>query len=59
MRKPKTHFEQVPVEIVRKIVEQKLEQEKISRASAPADEKGLEDGLLEAAPVIRLKGERS
>jgi hypothetical protein len=30
MRKPKTHFEQVPIEIVKKIVEQQVEREELA-----------------------------
>jgi hypothetical protein len=43
MRKPKTHFEQVPLEIVRKIVKEELERE--SDSDGEIDEETLEKGF--------------
>ena len=45
MRKLKTHFEQVPLEMVRKIVEQQMELEKIASLARADHEKKLEEVL--------------
>jgi hypothetical protein len=43
MRKLKTHFEQVPLEMVRKIVEQQMELEKIASLARADHEKKFEE----------------
>lgn len=47
MLEPKTHFEQVPIEVVRKIVEEQIRRE-ITTEQDRGIKKTLEDGLLEA-----------
>ena len=53
MRKLKTHFKQVPLEIVRKIVEQQTAEEKLSVAPVADDRKELEENGFEATTVAR------
>jgi hypothetical protein len=51
MIKRKTHFEQVPLEIVKKIVEQQTEQEDIAVLPTTARKKKLKTNPMEASMV--------
>jgi hypothetical protein len=53
MLKLKTHFAQVPLEIVRKIVEQQMELEKIASLPRADNKKKLEEIPLEPITAIR------
>jgi len=46
MLEPKTHFEQVPLEIVRKIVEEQVRREKATEQDEGTKKKTLEEDLL-------------
>jgi len=48
MLEPKTHFEQVPLEIVRMIVEEQIQSEKAAKQNQSTNKKTLEEELLEA-----------
>jgi len=48
MLEPRTHFEQVPLEIVRKIVEEQIQREKTAKQNQSTNKKTLEEELLEA-----------
>jgi hypothetical protein len=48
MLEPKTHFEQVPMEVVRKIVEEQMRREITTEQDRGIKKKMLEDDLLEA-----------
>lgn len=48
MLEPKTHFAQVPLEIVRKIVEEQIRLEKATEQDQNTKKKPLEEELLEA-----------
>jgi hypothetical protein len=53
MRKLKTHFEQVPLEMVRTIVREQIEREKMAAVPLKTDAKKLEENPLEVIPVVR------
>jgi hypothetical protein len=48
MLEPRTHFEQVPLEIVRKIVEEQMRREKAAEKDLSTNKKSLDEELLEA-----------
>ena len=48
MLEPKTHFEEVPLEIVRKIVEEQIRQETTANGAQGTKKKTLEEELLKA-----------
>lgn len=48
MLEPRTHFEQVPLEIVRKILEEQIRREKVAQQDQSTKKKTLEEELLEA-----------
>lgn len=48
MLEPKTHFEQVSLETVRKIVEEQIRRETTARQAQGTKKKTLEEELLEA-----------
>jgi hypothetical protein len=48
MLEPKTHFEQVPLEIVRKILEEQIRREATATQAQGIKKKTLEEELLEA-----------
>lgn len=48
MLESRTHFEQVSLEIVRKIVEEQIQREKLAKKNQSTDKKTLEEELLEA-----------
>jgi hypothetical protein len=49
MPRPKTHFEQVPLELVKKIVEEKIQAEKNGKRSKPGKPKKRERDLFGAS----------
>ncbi|HEV1993969.1 MAG TPA: hypothetical protein VGR03_06545 [Candidatus Acidoferrum sp.] len=51
MLKLKTHFEQVPLEMVKQIVEKELQREMASEQARGTKKKKLEEDLLEASTV--------
>jgi|HubBroStandDraft_2_1064218.scaffolds.fasta_scaffold357472_3 exonuclease VII small subunit len=53
MLKPKMHFEQVPLETVRKILERPIEQEKAAVLRLAGGEKKLEQNVEETVTVVR------
>jgi hypothetical protein len=53
MIKPKTYFKQVPLKLVKKIVEQQDEQEEVAVLPTRAGKKKLKVNLVEALAVIR------
>jgi len=53
MFKPKMHFEQIPIETVRKIMERQIEEEKAALLRLAADGRKLEGNSEEANRVIR------
>jgi hypothetical protein len=53
MLQPKTHFEQVPLEIVRKIVEEQIQREAMTEQTQGTKKKTLEEDLLAYRPVLR------
>jgi hypothetical protein len=46
MLEPKTHFEQVPLEIVRKILEEQIRQETTNKQAQGAKKKTFDEDLL-------------
>jgi len=52
MLKPKMHFEQIPIETVRKIMERQIEEEKTAVLRSAADRKKLEDNAEPPIAVI-------
>ena len=48
MLQPKTHFEQVPIEVVRKIVEEQIRREIETEQDQGIKKKTLEEDLLDA-----------
>jgi hypothetical protein len=48
MLEPKTHFEQVPLEIVRKIVEEQIRRETSAKQNQSPGKKTVEEEFLEA-----------
>jgi hypothetical protein len=48
MLEPRTHFEQVPLEIVRKIVEEQIQRQKAVKQDQNIEKKTLEEELLKA-----------
>jgi hypothetical protein len=46
MRRPKTHFEQVPLEVVREIVEEQIRRETIKEPDQGTTDKTLENDLF-------------
>jgi hypothetical protein len=53
MRKPKIHFEQVPIATVRKIVERQIEWEKMAALPVAAGKEDPEEHAEEATTVTR------
>jgi hypothetical protein len=51
MLKLKTHFEQVPLEMVKQIVEKELQREMATEQARGIKKKKLEEDLLEASTV--------
>jgi hypothetical protein len=51
MLKLKTHFEQVPLEVVRKIVEEEVQEEKTTGQARGTKKKKLQEDLLGASAV--------
>ena len=45
----RTHFAQVPIEVVQKIVEEQMQEEATSEAKKPFDDETLSEGVQEAA----------
>ena len=56
MLKVKTHFEQVPLEIVKKIVEKEVKQEKTAEPAPATRKNELEEDSLEARTVRECAG---
>lgn len=52
MLKSKTYFEQVPLKVVKKILQQQDTQEKIAPLPGDTDENDLEDQSIETRKVI-------
>ncbi len=51
MLKPKTHFEQVPLEMIKKIVEEEVKQEKATEQARGAEKNKLEEDFWETNTV--------
>lgn len=49
MVKPRTHFEQVPLEVVKKIVEEEVQRQETDEPVRETRKKKLEEDLLEAS----------
>jgi hypothetical protein len=52
MVKPRTHFEQVPLEVVRKIVEEKAEREQTAERRRAIKTKKLEGALRDSSESL-------
>jgi hypothetical protein len=52
MLKPKMHFEQIPIETVRKIMERQIEEEKAAVLRSAAHRKKLEENTEQPIAVI-------
>ena len=55
MLEPKTHFEQVPLEIVRKIVEEQIRRETTTEQNQGVKKKTLEEELLGAPEQLMAR----
>jgi hypothetical protein len=53
MPKPKTHFEQVPLETVKKIIEEEVDLKKTNEPVREAKKKKWEEDFLEAGTIKR------
>jgi hypothetical protein len=56
MPQPKTHFEQVPLEIVRKIVEEQIQRETTIEQTRGTKKKVLEEDLLGVRTIKGIGG---
>jgi hypothetical protein len=52
MIKPRTHFEQVPLEVVKKIVEEKVKQEQTAAHGRAIKTAKLEGALWDSSPSL-------
>jgi hypothetical protein len=56
MLQPKTHFEQVPLELVRKILEEQIQRESATEWTQGTKKKTLEENLLGARTIKGIGG---
>jgi hypothetical protein len=54
MVKPDTHFEQIPLEMVKKIVEEQMQREIAAERTEGTEEKTLDEDLLRAQEQSRV-----
>jgi len=56
MLQTKTHFEQVPLEIVRKIIEEQIQRESMTEQTQGTKKKTLEEALLGTRTIKGMGG---